>query len=192
MRKTLGIALVAIMLVTLTLACGPTPTPQVIREKETVVVTEKETVVVEKEPGEQTVVEFWTTDNEKARMDVQNELATRFEEANPDIDIQVVAIDEAQFFDHSLVAICICLANEGYRVIVAGLDMDSDGNPFGPMPHLMAVAEDVEKLHAVCVKCGEDASFSYHKGQKAGQVEVGADQYEARCRACWRTARQST
>jgi len=95
MRKTLGIALVAIMLVILTLACGPTPTPQVIREKETVVVTEKETVVVEKEPGEQTVVEFWTTDNEKARMDVQNELATRFEEANPDIDIQVVAIDEA-------------------------------------------------------------------------------------------------
>lgn len=97
----------------------------------------------------------------------------------------VVAIDEAQFFDERLLTLVRNLAGAGHRVILAGLDMDSDGNPFGPIPSLMAVAEEVEKLHAVCVQCGEDASFSYHKGPKEGQVEVGADQYEARCRSCW-------
>lgn len=97
----------------------------------------------------------------------------------------VVAIDEAQFFDFDLVKVVNRLAQFDKRVIVAGLDMDSEGLPFGPMPILMAVAEDVDKLHAVCVGCGEDASFSFHKGRKDGQVEVGADQYEARCRACW-------
>tara|TARA_Y100000310_G_scaffold127207_1_gene126251 strand:- start:1389 stop:1904 length:516 start_codon:yes stop_codon:yes gene_type:complete len=99
----------------------------------------------------------------------------------------VVAIDEVQFFDFDLVKVVNRLAEFGKRVIVAGLDMDSEGLPFGPMPVLMAVAEDVEKLHAVCVICGEDASFSFHKGKgvKTGQVEVGAAQYEARCRACW-------
>jgi thymidine kinase len=97
----------------------------------------------------------------------------------------VIAIDEAQFFGFDLAKIANRLANQGRRVIIAGLDMDSEGLPFGPIPVLMAMAEDVEKLHAVCIQCGEDASFSFHKGKKAGQVEVGADQYEARCRACW-------
>ncbi len=102
-------------------------------------------------------------------------------------DTEVVAVDEGQFFDDDLVRVAMRLAHGGKRVVIAGLDMDSDGNPFGPMPVLMAVAEDVEKLHAVCVECGEDASFSFHKGKgvKTGQVEVGAEQYEARCRACW-------
>ena len=104
---------------------------------------------------------------------------------------QVVAIDEAQFFDTTLVSVVTELANRGKRVILAGLDMDSEGNPFGTMPTLMAVAEDVTKLHAVCVQCGQDASFSYYKGTKGSQVEVGAAQYEARCRACWSMTRMN-
>ena len=99
--------------------------------------------------------------------------------------VEVLGIDEAQFFGEDIVKFCTDWANAGVRVIVAGLDMDSEGNPFEPMPRLMAVAEDVTKLHAVCVKCGGDASFSYHRGHKEAQVEVGADQYEARCRRCF-------
>jgi len=96
----------------------------------------------------------------------------------------VVGIDEAQFFGESLGPLCEAMANHGVRVIIAGLDLDSDGNPFGVIPYLMAIAEDVTKLHAICVVCGEDASRSYHKAGKTEQVEVGADAYEARCRGC--------
>ena len=102
-----------------------------------------------------------------------------------DRNIDVVGIDEGQFFEPGLAELCEGLANRGVRVIVAGLDQDSSGKPFGPIPSLMAVAEEVTKLHAVCVVCGEEASRSYHKGHKAHQVEVGASQYEARCRKCW-------
>ena len=105
--------------------------------------------------------------------------------------IQVLGIDEAQFFDPGLVDFCDEMANLGLRVIVAGLDQDSSGKPFGPIPHLMAIAEEVTKLHAVCVICGEEASRSYHKGGKTEQVEVGASQYEARCRTCWGIGRTS-
>jgi len=101
--------------------------------------------------------------------------------------VEVLGIDEAQFFGADLIPFCEQWAGAGVRVIVAGLDMDSEGKPFGPIPHLMAIAESVTKLHAICVTCGEEASFSFHKGKKEGQVEVGADQYEARCRTCWRT-----
>lgn len=100
-------------------------------------------------------------------------------------DVEVVGIDEGQFFDPGLADLCESLANRGVRVIVAGLDQDSDGRPFSPIPSLMAVAEDVTKLHAVCIVCGDEASRSYHKGSKTHQVEVGAGQYEARCRGCW-------
>ncbi len=96
----------------------------------------------------------------------------------------VVGIDEAQFFGESLGPLCEALANNGVVVIVAGLDLDSDGNPFGVIPYLMAIAETVTKLHAICMVCGEDASRSYHKGGKTEVVEVGADAYEARCRGC--------
>lgn len=99
----------------------------------------------------------------------------------------VIGIDEAQFFDHSLVQLCERLANTGVWVVVAGLDLDSNGNPFGPIPNLLAVADDVVKLHAVCVVCGGEASRSFHIGLKSHQVEVGAAQYEARCRSCWLT-----
>lgn len=102
-----------------------------------------------------------------------------------DRDLDVVGIDEGQFFEPGLAELCEDLANRGVRVIVAGLDQDSHGRPFGPLPHLMAIAEEVTKLHAVCVVCGGEASRSYHKGHKEHQVEVGANQYEARCRTCW-------
>lgn len=100
-------------------------------------------------------------------------------------DYEVIGIDEGQFFVPGLTDLCERLANQGKRVIVAGLDQDSHGKPFGPIPELMATAEDVTKLHAICVICGEEASRSYHKGLKEHQIEVGASQYEARCRACW-------
>jgi len=104
---------------------------------------------------------------------------------------QVIGIDEAQFFDDELVAYCEQWAAIGLRVIVAGLDMDSDGVPFGPMPKLMAVADEVLKLHAVCMVCGGDATHSFHKGGKDGIVEVGVTPYEARCRKHWLEGRKA-
>jgi len=98
---------------------------------------------------------------------------------------EVIGIDEAQFFGLDLVDFCERWANLGVRVIVAGLDLDSSGKPFGPIPGLMAIAETVAKLHAVCIQCGEPANRSYHLTGKVQQIEVGASQYEARCRGCW-------
>jgi thymidine kinase len=97
----------------------------------------------------------------------------------------VIAIDEAQFFAPGLVLMVDVLAQMGKRVIVAGLDLDSFGEPFGPMADLLVRADYITKLHAVCVCCGEDATRSYRKSGGTNQVEVGADQYEARCRACY-------
>ncbi|WP_073284887.1 thymidine kinase [Hymenobacter psychrotolerans] len=98
----------------------------------------------------------------------------------------VVGIDEAQFFDESLVEVCVQLANRGSRVIVAGLDMDFLGKPFGPMPALMAVAEYVTKVHAVCVCCGEIASYSFRMAASEDKILLGeTDAYEARCRPCF-------
>lgn len=102
--------------------------------------------------------------------------------------VHVVAIDEAQFFEDRLLDEVYALATEGRRVIVAGLDMDYRGRPFGPMPQLMAMAHDVAKLPAVCVACGEDARYTYRKVPGAFQVEVGAaERYEARCLGCYLT-----
>ena len=98
----------------------------------------------------------------------------------------VVGIDEAQFFDDSLVDVCRQLADSGVRVIVAGLDMDYRGRPFGPMPALLATAEFVTKVHAVCVCCGELAAYSYRIAASEKQVLLGeTDSYEARCRPCF-------
>lgn len=99
----------------------------------------------------------------------------------------VVGIDEAQFFDEKLVDIANTLAYNGKRVILAGLDMDSNGKPFGPMPNLMAIAEFVTKVHAICVKCGNVANYSYRKSNSESQVLLGEhDLYEARCRTCFK------
>jgi thymidine kinase len=98
----------------------------------------------------------------------------------------VVGIDEAQFFDESLVDVCRQLADGGTRVLVAGLDMDFRGRPFGPMPALLATAEFVTKVHAVCVCCGELAAYSYRTVPSASQVLLGeTESYEARCRPCF-------
>ncbi|NJO01840.1 MAG: thymidine kinase [Bacteroidia bacterium] len=97
--------------------------------------------------------------------------------------VDVVGIDEGQFFDPEIVDVCNDLANHGIRVIVAGLDMDYQGRPFGPMPFLMAVSEFVTKLHAVCAVSGELASYSYRKIASDEQVLLGETEiYEARCR----------
>lgn len=101
-------------------------------------------------------------------------------------DCAVVGIDEAQFFDASIVAVANQLAKQGKRVIIAGLDMDFMGNPFGAMPHLMAIAEYITKVHAVCVVCGDVANYSYRKTAVQAQVLLGeTDAYEARCRRCF-------
>lgn len=101
-------------------------------------------------------------------------------------EIKVVGIDEAQFFDDELPNVCIQLANQGIRVIVAGLDMDFQGKPFGPMPALMAVAEDVTKVHAVCVQCGSPANYSYRTNKSENVVLLGEkESYEPRCRYCY-------
>ncbi len=102
-------------------------------------------------------------------------------------DVDVVGIDEAQFFDEGITAVCQELALRGIRVIVAGLDMDFKGVPFGQMPSLMAVADYITKLHAICVKCGHIAHISYRTIAKEEQVLLGEkDVYEARCRVCAR------
>ncbi|MBS1522382.1 MAG: thymidine kinase [Bacteroidetes bacterium] len=101
-------------------------------------------------------------------------------------DIQVVGIDEAQFFDEELPNVCNILANRGVRVIVAGLDMNFKGKPFGPMPALMAIAESVTKVHAVCVKCGNPAVYSYRLVSNSDTVLLGEkESYEPRCRVCY-------
>lgn len=104
-------------------------------------------------------------------------------------DTQVVGIDEAQFFDDEIIDVCQELANRGLRVIVAGLDTDFLGKPFGPMPSLMAIAEDVQKVHAICVKCGNLANHSHRLSRSADLVVLGEkDIYEPLCRECYNAA----
>ncbi len=99
---------------------------------------------------------------------------------------RVIGIDEAQFFDEGLVEVCERLANQGKRVIIAGLDMDFQGIPFGPMPQLLSIAEYVTKVHAICVSCGNLAQFSHRTAEEKDQVLVGAvEKYKPLCRACY-------
>lgn len=99
---------------------------------------------------------------------------------------RIVAIDEAQFFDEDIVRVANHLASNGVRVICAGLDMDFQAKPFGPMPFLMASAEYVTKVHAICMSCGNLAQFSHRKTKQKEQVLVGAvDEYEPLCRSCY-------
>ncbi len=106
-------------------------------------------------------------------------------------DADVIGIDEAQFFDKGLVEVAMKLANMGIRIIVAGLDMDFKGIPFGPIPGLMAVADDVTKVHAICVKCGNIAQFSHRLSDKEQVVLLGEkDIYEPLCRRCFNDANQ--
>lgn len=104
-------------------------------------------------------------------------------------DVDVIGIDEAQFFDNGLIEVVAKLANNGIRVIVAGLDMDFKGIPFGPIPGLMAVADDITKVHAICVRCGNIAQFSHRLSKKEQVVLLGEkDIYEPLCRSCFRNA----
>lgn len=101
-------------------------------------------------------------------------------------DVDVVGIDEAQFFDNELVSVCNTLANNGIRVIVAGLDMDFRGKPFGPIPALMAIAEYVTKVHAICIRCGNLAQYSHRTIADDKLVVLGeTDNYEPLCRKCF-------
>lgn len=103
--------------------------------------------------------------------------------------VDVIGIDEAQFFDAEIANVCDELAFKGVRVIVAGLDMDFQGRPFGQMPYLMAKADYVTKLHAICMQCGANATYSYRKIPAEDQVMLGEkDVYEARCRRCYMLA----
>ncbi len=101
-------------------------------------------------------------------------------------DVDVIGIDEAQFFDEELSSVCDKLASQGVRVIAAGLDMDFRGKPFGPIPALMAKAEFVTKVHAICMVCGDLANYSYRLSEEEKQILLGEkDNYEPRCRKCF-------
>ncbi len=102
-----------------------------------------------------------------------------------ELGVHVVGIDEIQFFDDEIVSVVMQLADAGIRVIGAGLDQDYLRQPFGPMPALLSVAEEVSKMHAVCVRCGGAAHYSQRIAGGASQVEVGDTSYEARCRSCF-------
>ncbi|HAH59700.1 MAG: thymidine kinase [Lentimicrobium sp.] len=105
-------------------------------------------------------------------------------------EVDVVGVDEAQFFDDELVEVCNKLAESGIRVIVAGLDMDFSGKPFGPIPALMATAEYVTKVHAICMQCGSLAHYSHRKTDEKKLVMLGeTDTYEPLCRSCYQRAR---
>lgn len=105
--------------------------------------------------------------------------------ARVEIGVQVVGIDEVQFFDDGVVEVCMQLADAGIRVIAAGLDQDYMRRPFGPMPALLAVSEEVSKMHAVCVRCRGAAHYSQRLSGGDAQVQVGDASYEARCRSCY-------
>ncbi|NOR76820.1 MAG: thymidine kinase [Draconibacterium sp.] len=108
-------------------------------------------------------------------------------------DVDVIGIDEAQFFDNGLIEVVTKLANNGIRVIAAGLDMDFKGLPFGPIPGLMAIADHVTKVHAICVRCGNIAQFSHRLSEKEQLVLLGEkDNYEPLCRTCYRGANNAT
>jgi len=101
-------------------------------------------------------------------------------------DVNVVGIDEAQFFDPEIITVCNIMANNGIRVIVAGLDMDYSGMPFGPMPNLIAIADDITKLHAICMDCGDLAHYSFRITKDEHQVLIGEKEaYEPLCRKCF-------
>lgn len=110
--------------------------------------------------------------------------------ASVEIGVQVIGIDEVQFFDDGIVDVCMQLSDAGIRVIAAGLDQDYLRRPFGPMPALLSVAEEVSKMHAVCVRCSGSAHYSQRIAGGDSQVEVGDTTYEARCRACYEPYRQ--
>jgi thymidine kinase len=113
-------------------------------------------------------------------VETSDEILTRSQKA------EVIAIDEAQFFDDDIVEICKILAKQKKRVIVAGLDTDYRGEPFGPMPHLMCEADYVDKLRAICVKCGNPATYTQRTSKDSQRVIIGeTDIYEARCRNCY-------
>jgi thymidine kinase len=104
-------------------------------------------------------------------------------------DVDVVGIDEAQFFDNSIVEVCNKLADDGIRILIAGLDMDFMGKPFGPMPALLSIAEYVTKVHAICMRCGNLAQYSFRKSDEAQVVLLGEkDLYEPLCRNCYNSA----
>ena len=104
-------------------------------------------------------------------------------------EVNVVGIDEAQFFDSSIVDVCNKLADDGIRIVVAGHDMDFMGKPFGPMPALLAIAEYVTKVHAICMRCGNLAQYSFRKSEEAKVVLLGEKNlYEPLCRNCYNAA----
>jgi thymidine kinase len=104
-------------------------------------------------------------------------------------DVNVVGIDEAQFFDNSIVEVCSTMADNGIRLVIAGLDMDFMGKPFGPMPALLAIAEYVTKVHAICMRCGNLAQYSFRKSGDEQVVLLGEKNlYEPLCRNCYNAA----
>ena len=108
-------------------------------------------------------------------------------------DVNVVGIDEAQFFDPEIISVCNIMANNGIRVIVAGLDMDYSGMPFGPMPNLIAIADDVTKLHAICMDCGDLAHYSFRITKDERQVLIGEKEaYVPLCRKCFLERHKNT
>ena len=103
--------------------------------------------------------------------------------------VDVIGIDEVQFFDNSIVDVCNRLADDGQRILIAGLDMDFMGNPFGPMPALLSIAEYITKVHAICMRCGNLAQYSFRKSEEEQVVLLGEKNlYEPLCRSCYNQA----
>ncbi|HZH85825.1 MAG TPA: thymidine kinase [Brumimicrobium sp.] len=135
---------------------------------------------IDKRYSEENVVSHSGSSFEAIQVDSAKEILEHWKKE------RIVAIDEAQFFDEGIVEVTNHLASHGVRVICAGLDMDFQAKPFGPMPFLMASAEYVTKVHAICMSCGNLAQFSHRKTKEKEQVLVGAvEEYEPLCRSCY-------
>ncbi len=159
-------------------------TEELIRRMKRAMIARQKTMIfkptVDNRYHEKNVVSHNDNEIESSAVNFANDILLRA------TDCEVVGIDEVQFFDKDIVDVAIKLANAGKRVIAAGLDMDFKGRPFGPISELMSVAEYVTKVHAVCIQCGDVASYSFRRTKSNKTVVLGeTDIYEARCRRCF-------